>query len=96
MWSALKEIYDTLKPRYVEINMEVVEVASELARRDHLLGEEFSDCLIVAQALCDPFSTYLVTMDNDIISSKAIEEMSAERKSRGERLRNLKIWASEI
>lgn len=92
MWEALSEIYRNLKPRYVEINEEVLEIAMEVARKDAYLRDYFSDCLIIAQAIYDPFSTHLFTLDKLIINSKVIKDISASRKKEGKRYRSLRIW----
>ena len=80
MWKALNRIYRDLRPRYVEVNEEVLEIAMEVASKDDYLRGRFSNCLIVAQAIYDPFSTHLFTLDKCVINSKVVRDLSASRK----------------
>jgi len=67
--------------------------ACELIKKDDRVAG--SDALIVCQALCDPYSSHLLTTDTDILYSTAIQELEKDMRKQGKRKLTLRI-ASEF
>ena len=91
----LWDIFNELGVEYCPSGEEVDRIAIEIAKRDKLLGSEFSDCQIVAHALADKDSTVFVTLERKIINSSALKELSGEMKKNKQRERDMKITSYE-
>ena len=50
-----------------------------------------TDILITSQALCDPYSSHLLTNDSELIESIMIDKINTKMKNNGDRFRKLKI-----
>ncbi|MGC9104770.1 MAG: hypothetical protein ACP5JF_08320 [Candidatus Methanodesulfokora sp.] len=92
---ALFDILNELSIEYCPPRIDVDEIAIEIAKRDKLLGSEFSDCQIVAYALADRDSTELITLEGKIIKSVKLKELIEDMKKDGRRERGLRITSRE-
>ena len=89
---ALQNLESLLKIESVDIipaGYCCLSVAKELLEKDNYL--DATDSLIIAQALCDPDSVYLLMRETTIIESRVIRDMNQEMFERGERNRLLRI-----
>jgi len=90
--SAFNEIR-RLVDEYPPITIETAKLALRLAEIDHFLEREFNDALILAQALNDPYCTYLITTESKIMRSSGLVE-EAERLRR-EELRKVRLTITD-
>ncbi|MEI6105339.1 MAG: hypothetical protein WCP70_15505 [Methanothrix sp.] len=80
------EVLDDDKIDLIPAKADALKLAAEIKGRDNLLGD--TDLLIIAQALCDIYSTNLLTSDKKIIESQEIDSISRDM---AKRLQKLKI-----
>ncbi len=85
-----RELFEALDPKIVWPDEEVCECAGEIRERDYEI--EHADSIITAHALLDPDSIRLVTTDQQVIKSRAVDEMNAKLVGEeGRRRRKLRI-----
>lgn len=63
--------------------------AVEIKNQDNRLDD--TDILIIAQALCDPYSSHLLINDSNILESRVIDEVNTNMHRDGNRNRKLRI-----
>lgn len=88
-YNALKKLYDHLKRMGISrsslppIKIDIVDEAKILKRLDSRLGD--TDAIIAAQALLDPVSQKLLTVDTVMLNSKAIADEEIRLRKEGKR-----------
>jgi len=79
---------------YPAVTTEIAKLALRLAEIDHFLKIEFNDALILAHALNDAYSRYLVTTESKIIRSSELVEEAIKLQHEGLRKVRLTITDS--
>lgn len=87
----LPDLLEMLNADLVPPPDEAYNKAIELRSRDYRV--ERVDALIVSQALCDPYSSHLLTTDRILLHSRVIKNIEIDMRKHGERKRPLKITA---
>jgi predicted nucleic acid-binding protein len=87
--SDLHEVLLELDVEFVSIPTECHQIASKLRRDDRELG--YNDLYIAATAIADANSSYLISLDSDLITTRSINKISEQRAAEGHRSRPLQV-----
>jgi len=67
-----------------------------LSEDSRLIEKDPTDCLIALCAICDPYSTYLLMPDANIVGARSLKNIEEDMRNKGERFEKLHITDSYV